>query len=110
VESRKEKRAADSGVMLRKSPAEMVMPLREVPGTTARACAAPMVAASVVDGGRGRAACARRFRQRRHKDADGDQHAADDEWIAPGGFGLFVEDQAGDADGDGADDESQSSM
>ena len=40
-----------------------------------------------------------------HQDADGDQHAADHEWIAPGGFGLFVEDQAGDADGDCADDE-----
>ena len=46
VESRNEKRAADSRVILRNSPAEMVTPLRDVPGTTANACAAPIVNAS----------------------------------------------------------------
>ena len=39
VESRNENRAADSRVRLRNRPAEIVMPLREQPGTTASACA-----------------------------------------------------------------------
>ena len=39
VESRNEKRAAASRSKLRNKPAEMVMPLREVPGTIASAWA-----------------------------------------------------------------------
>ncbi len=46
VASMNEKRAADSRVRLRKSPAAMVMPAREVPGMTATAWARPMVRAS----------------------------------------------------------------
>ena len=83
----------------------MVMPLREVPGTTARAWARPMAATS----GRlmeAMSRCAARgvFGEP-HEDSDDDQHGAHDEGIAPRAFGLFVEEESGDADGDGADGE-----
>src|ERR1044071_250358 len=42
VESRNENRAPDSRVRLRNSPAEIVTPLREQPGTTEMACARPI--------------------------------------------------------------------
>ena len=84
VDSRKEKRAADSRVRLRNRPAEMVMPLREVPGTTASAWATPMASGiGEIDGTTGRAACARRSRRSHIRMPTRDQHAADHEWIAP---------------------------
>src|ERR1039458_9312129 len=103
VESRKEKRAAAVRSRLRKRPALMVMPLRETPGTTASACASPMDSASgapTADMSRcWRAAFSARrppvFSPQPHQHADGDQHGADDERVAPRALRLLVEQQAG---------------
>ncbi len=105
VESRKLKRAAASRVKLRKSPPVMVMPERETPGMTAKACRTPTVMASP----------RRDLRQRLlefahalgdpHDDGDDDEHGSDERGRAEGGLDVLLQQCAGKRGRDGCGDQ-----
>ena len=101
VERRNEKRAAEERSRLRSSPATMVIPLRETPGITASACAAPMVIASKVETWL-ISFCLRPTGSANHRQqSEQNRGGGDDVGAAQGVFGLFFEQKSGDGAGDG---------